>query len=144
MNDKEHMQRHLGDVERLMRLAFVYGTPTTRDRVYEAWRKVSESSAAGWLMPYDNDEWNWSSISAHLEASDQGNAEMHSFMDDMRRIVEVCRANGHRIDERQACTAWHRAGTKSWGANWLELPSYDDELWKEIRPSIEKTQEEES
>lgn len=139
----EHMNSHLDDVERLMRIAFVNGFPATREQVYEAWSKVSDASAAGWLMLYDNDEWNWSSLSSHLEAGEPSD-EFASFGADIERIVEVCRRNGKEIDERQACAAWHLAGRQSWSANWMELPSYDDELWKEISPAIKRMESEAS
>lgn len=139
----EHMNSHLEDVERLMRIAFVNGVPATREQVYQAWTKVSESSAAGWLMLYDNDEWNWSSLSSHLEA-DETSDELEAFGADIERIVSVCRMNGKDIDVRQACTAWHLAGRQSWSANWMQLPSYDEELWNEISPMIENMEKEEA
>ena len=144
MIDRQHMERHLDDVERLMRIAFVNGVPATREQIYEAWSTVSDSSAAGWLMLHDNDGWNWSSLSSHIEFSGEDSAEKESFDADIARIVSVCRMNGKDIDERQACTAWHIAGRTSWGANWLELPGYDEELWNEVRPAIQKMEEEEA
>jgi len=141
----EHMNSHLDDVERLMRIAFVNGVPITRQQAYDAWSKVSEASAAGWLILYDNDEWNWSSLSSYLEGpSDEAKAEMNEFGSDIESIVSVCRMNGKDIDARQACTAWHLVGQQSWGANWMQLPSYDEELWNEISPMIEKMEKEEA
>ena len=91
MIDRQHMERHLDDVERLMRIAFVNGVPATREQIYEAWSAVSDSSAAGWLMLHDNDDWNWSSLSSHIEFSGEDSAEKEAFDTDIARIVSVCR-----------------------------------------------------
>jgi len=141
MIDREHMERHLDDVERLMRIAFVNGIPATREEIYEAWSAVSDTSAAGWLMLHDNDEWNWSSLSSHLVANEEASAEKDVFDADIARIVSVCRMNGKTIDERQACAAWHKAGRMNNNPDWADLPGYDETLWEEIRPAIDNMEE---
>ena len=142
MIDREHMERHSRDVERLTHIAFVNGTAITREQAYLAWSKVSESSAAGWLLLYDNNEWNWSSLSSYLdEPSAEAEAALRDFGNDIDRIIQVARRNGKDLDAREAYDIWQRASRKSWEAIWLQLPSYDEELWNEMQLGLKEVED---
>ena len=143
MIDREHMERHSTDVERLTQIAYVNGVIVTPEQAYSAWSEASDNSAASWLMLDENDSWVWSRMSSYLgKVPLTTEGLMTEFAQDIERIVDVARRNGTDLTQSQAYSAWRRASAKSWNANWLELPSYDHELWSEIRSEVEKVLEE--
>ena len=140
MIDRDHMQTHMDDVERLQRLAFVHGYPVTLEQVYSAWKECSNTSAAGWLIPYDSDSSNWATLSGYLEdlnaANSEANDALDGFNEEIDRIVSILRQNGLTIDREEAYSAWAKASRLE-GQAWQDLPGYDETIWESLKPIFE-------
>ena len=140
MTDRKHMARHSSDIDRLQRLAFANGVPATRKQIYAAWSAYSDSSAAGWLILYDEHEYNWASISGRLEdvdaANSSANDDFDAFQDDLDRIIDIARRNGHDLDKAEAFAAWDRA-SRNQMQDWASLAGYDSDIWAELQPVLQ-------
>lgn len=66
MIDREHMRRHMNDVERIQRVASDNEVVATKSQSYMAWSDYSDSSAASWLILPESDEDLWNQVGSRL------------------------------------------------------------------------------
>ena len=68
MSTDEHMERHIGDVRRLVAICALRGVSISEREAYEAWSAYSDTSAAGWLPLEVDDDLLFSTVESYAPA----------------------------------------------------------------------------
>lgn len=136
MIDTEHMARHASDVERLVRIAHVNGVSLSDEDAYTAWSEASDASAAGWLMLYDNDTYNWSMLSSNMGRESAPRNDMQDFDDDIASLVRVADRVGIYLDAPTAYQAWRLVSQEDTSSAWKDLPAYGENLLDALKRGI--------
>ena len=135
MIDTEHLDRHASDVERLVRIAHVNGVSLSDEAAYTAWSEASDVSAAGWLMLYDNDAYNWSILSSYM-GSETPRYDMQEFDDDIESLVRVADRVGIYLNAPTAYQAWRLVSQEDASSDWKDLPAYGENLLDALKRGI--------
>lgn len=141
--NREHMNRHIHDVRRLVDVAASNHVTITQSQAYMAWSRHSEGVAAGWLIMPDSDDDLWfesqyeiTKIVVYNELPEDG----REHIEDLERIQRALHTVHRYLDLTQVYDIWVKAAnadfdphTSIWEKSWRTT----DEIVALVTPHLD-------